>query len=477
MNAHFVLAGRDTTLQLTDAGGRIDPLPQARIDVQRIDGVKFSFLDNVLTSSTEYHGPHGTPGTSASYLPHFVLAGQRAIGEPVQVAAVSFTTDDAADLFYDFDAFSIDIGADRKRMSEIVADRQARIGRATEIGERPIIAYFTGKFDIVSASCAGLRVTARHQPSHGMGGPKGVAIRNKIRISLEFEAPQSLGGSIDRLLTMLRFLQIVAGRKQAVSDLQVREAGAEEHEWHALHWCLAWSGEAGRKERPNPGDMPINGGIDPAGFASVLAGWFSTEESAIDARVRFARSFEQGRTYGPDRLVAAANMFDLLPSQRFNPPIELNEEERSVREQAIKLFKALPASEIRDRALGDLGRLGNHNLKSRVMQRAALVLQGSAGRLAGLEVVLPDAIDARNHFVHGTKASPKRARLFRDNASFYIRCLEATFGLSELMECGWNFAAWCRELKGQSHPFTEFLVHFQLDMAQYHLDRQLAFGG
>lgn len=468
VNVQFVLSGKETSIQIADPRKGIGEPSLPVIHVDLVDGTKLSFLQNIRTSVVQHHGGGGSLLT---YFPHFVFIGNTHITPDVAVDEFTFTTGDAQTIFYDFDAFSIDICADRARISQIVTDREKKIGRATEVGDHPIIAYFTGKFEIVSAESTGIVIRALHQPRYGMGGPGGIAIENSIKISLGFDSPTPLREGIGQLITLLRFFQIVAGRKQSVSKLRVRIDGAKEHEWHELHWCLAWSDKGSDQDNPGPADIPLNGGTDPSGFATVISRWFETDKSAIDARVRFSRSFEQGRAFGPDRLVGAANLFDLLPSTYFEKSYELNSEERAARDEAIRLFTSLPSSDVRDRALGDLGRLGNHNLKSRVLHRAKPVIRDAAGRLEGLEIVLRDAIDARNHFVHGTSASAKKAKLFRENTAFYIRALEVLFAIAELLDCGWNFNTWCRAPKSQSHPFSEFLSNFAFEYADYRTQR------
>lgn len=467
-NAEFVLSGRETQLNLADSTNGIGEPSIPQIDVSLMDGRKLSFVQNIRTEAVRYHGG---AGSLVTYMPHFVAIGTSHLASEQKIASIAFHVHDANAVLDDFDAFSIDIAADRDRISEIVQDRFERIGRTTEVGDRPIIAYFTGKFEIFSACAKGLRFSARHQPSHGMGGPDGISIQNKILFSIDFDPPASLDDAIVHLITFLRFLQLVAGRKQMITGLRIKVDGAQEHDWHALHWCLAWTADGLEGDRPHPADVLVNGGINSEDFGSLLANWFDTDSDAIDARVRFSRSFEAGRNYYPDRLVAAANAFDLLPSARFSAPMELSEAEQAAQKAAQAAFKAVPRSEISMRALSDLGRLGTHNLKSLVLQRFAKVEARAGGRLSGLDLVLRDAVDARNHFVHGTSATPAKAQLFRDFTPFYTRALEAVFGMAELVDCGWKLNEWSREAKGMSHPYSEFIVTFRADLADYMAQR------
>jgi ApeA N-terminal domain 1 len=461
--AQFVLDGRETSIQIIDPSNGLGFSSIPEIKVTLVDGQKLTFLKNIRTSAVHHHGGGGAVVT---YMPHFVIVGRSFPPAHVEFEEVAFTISDANAIFYDFDAFSIDLAADRSRITDIVEERFKRIGRRTEVGDSPIIAYFTGKFEIFSVQVGSLKVSANHQPSYGMGGPGGIALSNWIKVSLEFDPYIDLGGAITKLIALLRFFQIIAGRKQEVLKLRVRLRSAKEHEWHALYWCLAWSAKCPEKG-PHPSDIPINGGTDPSGFGNVLAEWLKSDGAAIDARVRFSSAFGQGEAFGPDRLVAAANIFDLLPSDRFLPPPPLSDAEKTAQANAIELFQALPPSDIRERGLGDLGRLGVHNLKSRVLQRAAIVTRLPDGRFRDLGIVLRDAVDARNHFVHGTTASKAKAEMFRKSISLYTLALETTFALSELLDCGWDWKAWQTQPKGQSHPFADFFVNFELELSAY----------
>lgn len=464
---HF--AGRETTLNIIDTNGSVgSPILQV-IWVDLVDGRKLTFLENVRTTATIHHGGGGSVIT---YRPHYVLVGHSYVNEDLAVQELSFTTNDLAAIIYDFDAFSTDIAAHRGRIEEIVKDREAKIGRSTEIGDLPIIAYFTGKIDIFQTEADLLSIRAMHQPSYGPGGPGGIAIKNWIRLVLTFKPEVVLRRSISRLISVLRFLQIVAGRKQEVSKLQVRLKGATETEWHALYWCLSWSEEP-KGESPHPADVLCNGGFDPEGFANLLANWLRTDEDAKDARVRFAGTFDSNAVQGADRLVGSSNVFDLLPSSRFGPAQQLTDAELQAKESAVRAFRAIEPSDVRDRALSDLGRLGHHNLKSRVLQRAQIVMKAIGSTLSGLDDVLRDAIDARNHFVHGTAVSESRARLFRECTPFYVRSLQLTFALAELLDCQWAAQDWMAQAKGGSHPFADFVGNFREELTLY-LDRRQA---
>lgn len=463
-NARFFLDGRETVIQIADESNGIGISRIPTISVEMIDGTKLTFLKNIRTKSTRHHGGGGSLIT---YMPHFVLIGRSEVDPDSRIREIVFSTGDADKIFYDFDAFSVDLSADRKRIGEIIKDQTALVGRPVEVGDNPIIAYFTGKFSIFSVEADDLTVFARHRPSYGMGGPNGVAIHNKIMLGIDLRAPKPLDDAITHLIKMLRFLQIIAGRKQAISDLQVRLEAATEHDWHDLLWCLAFSQDGSPEDSPHPGDVLVNGGSDPIAFGEVLSGWLQTDECNIDARVRFSQTFEQGRAYGADRIVSSANVFDLLPSTYFTPRPPLTKPELDAKAKAIEVFRDLPRSDVRDRALGDLGRLGEHNLKSRVLERATKIIKIAGRRLDGLDLILRDAIDARNHFVHGTKVGARRAKLFRQEASFYIGALEMTFAMAEMLECGWDMRKWLQGHHGYGHPFAEFLINFSPRLSQY----------
>ena len=465
--AEFCLKGRETYIKLHVPSEKPAQLGSIRfLPVRMVDGRCFTFLDNVTSNIIASHGGYGSVAT---FLPSFVFLGQSFVDEDYKLDSISFSVDDAESIFYDFDAFSTAIDP-TPEIEAIIAKNAAVIGKPIEVGKDPIVAYFTGKRDILSTATSLGNVSVEHNPSYSTGGPTGVSIDNRIAISIDFEQPVQVEGAIELLMPLLRFLQLIAGRKQRISKLAVKLNGTDEAAWHDLVWCLSWSGKADGPS-PNPGDLPINGGEDSTEFSKVLGAWLSVDDERRDARVRFAEAFSQQRQYSIERLVSAANMFDILPSNCYAPKIDFPSDVAKAQKEARELFKVLPPSDLRDRALGDLGRLGQLNLKAKVQQRAGKLLAVDPEKYFELNQVLRDAVDARNHYVHGTPMSAEKSSFFRRVLPFHIGALEFVFATSDLVDSGWNYKAWANRGTTMSHPFGEFLASYKSRVVSYMSER------
>ena len=80
---------------------------------------------------------------------------------------------------------------------------------------------------------------------------------------------------------------------------------------------------------------------DPNGFSNILAAWLERENTWYGARERFFQSFEKQRTYDIDRLIGAANMFDLMPEMAFPEPEKLPSDLDDAKDKAKRIFKKI----------------------------------------------------------------------------------------------------------------------------------------
>ncbi|MBX9639866.1 MAG: hypothetical protein K2X97_09100 [Mycobacteriaceae bacterium] len=105
------------------------------------DRTKVSLI-NCLTTQRSERGFGGDEHYHfASVFPHFVAFGDEHITSADQkITKLSFHVDDAASLFYDFDAFGMVIDA-RPHIESLVEETK-KYGREVAIGEHPLIFYF-----------------------------------------------------------------------------------------------------------------------------------------------------------------------------------------------------------------------------------------------------------------------------------------------------------------------------------------------
>ncbi len=459
LSAEFLLDGRKTWVRVHAPDPRIYFGSDLELlAVSMTNGTHLTFVSNVKTSA-EMSPRAGT----ITYLPEFALMGRRALETADLFKWIGFTTDDIRTICYDFDAFAtlLDPGP---HIDALIASQEKRIERSIPRGERPIITYFTGKSEIVVADTPMGRVSVNHRPTFGMGGPKGTKIENEIRVELEIQVPCDVDGAIEHLRPLLRFLQLIGGRKQRVSNILALLDGEERPPFEIL-WCLSWSREDEDENEPSPADLPINGGPDAEKFGQILTRWMDLDEERRDARIRFAGAFAKGNRFDTDRLIAAANMFDILPSSCFSKPEPLPDDIVRVRDDARTAFGKLEQSEHRDSALGALGRLGKMTLKEKVRQRASMLQMLQMRRFQSLDLLLGKAIDSRNHFVHGSEESIAKIDFYYDWMTFHCRALEFVFAASDLADAGWDAGNW--KPGSTSHPMATFRIIYNDELKEY----------
>lgn len=278
------------------------------------DGAKVSILE-CLTAGTGSGYRVDTQFNYADYTPHFVVFGDEHItAEDPRIAEIYFIIDDATTLFYDFDAFGSVLDA-RPLIEQIANANADKIHRKVQTGEFPEIAYFAGKKEILTADTEIGVITASHNPSVPFGSPNGVRIDNKLYLSIAFAEPIVMQDALDRLMTLLRFVEVVIGRPQNILKLELRLASTDEVSQRLLdvYWCRPPHRKKGEENRsPGPIDILLNGAENPEHFSKVLKNWIGREHAWRNARVRFSQCFRNQNSYYIDRLVGAANMFDIL---------------------------------------------------------------------------------------------------------------------------------------------------------------------
>jgi ApeA N-terminal domain 1 len=94
-----------------------------------------------------------------------------------------------------------------------------------------------------------------------------------------------------------------------------------------------------------------------------------------------------------------------------------------------------------------------------VAQCAVSLLDRIPALLPELNLVTDEAVDCRNHFVHGSKSKLDYSDEF-DQVIFFTEALEFVFAASDLIECGWDIGAWSKQSSSVSHPFDRLRVNY-----------------
>ncbi len=473
--AEFVLRGHDSFVRVhSNTPFEQQRNRQAWLPVLLPDGTKVTFVQSVLAERTTR--PPGDGARHAlRFLPHFVTVGRRHIDESTRFSRVGLGVDDAPTIFYDFDAFSIVLSPD-EHIEAVLAKQGQAIKREIQGGDQPILAYFSGKSEILDTATVFGRIRAHHCPSYSTGGPSGIRIDNRILIEIEPPTSPSFVEAIDCTMPLLRFLMIVAGRRQNIIEFQLSLEEPPGPQPMEVYWCQAPVARSPDGLSPSPGDIPINGGIDPRLFGKVLCEWLAKDEARRDARQRFATAFARVNSYNEDRMVGGANMFDILPDCSVPTTIKLPDDLADARQMAREAFSALPHSLEREGILGALSLLGQVSLKRKVRYRADILLATAPTRFPDLHLVMDEAVNCRNHFVHGGASHAGLAKSFRDQTPFLSDSLEFVFSASEFVEAGWNFEDWISRGTSMTHPWGAYVIGYKdhLDDLKAHIELRRA---
>ena len=459
-----MLAGAKTNLYLRDKGF----FPTHDIPNQCIVGVLHDLTKVTLINCVAPGRPSSRSRGVDSYhyaniFPHFVALGDRHLRPDERViAAADFLIDDANILFCDCDAFGLLI--DAGPFIQEVAN--AAVGHSVTTGPEPRIIYFTGKREVFAASTALGTVSAFHAPVVNVREPGGGTLRSRIMVSIAFEEPVDFATAMFRVARITEYLGLLVGRPQNLIDIRVHMASNDETPvMLKVYWSMPPKrGSSSGSQKPISFDILLDAIRHPQEFERVLERWIERQADWHDARWRFFNSFSRQTSYDIDRLIGSANMFDILPKSAVPPEVPIGDDLKCAQSTSRVLFRALPQSDERNSVLGALGRIGESNLKQKVRYRAEGLVAAVPEWFPDLTMVTNEAVNCRNHYVHG---GPPRFDYNGNFAAvvFFTDTLEFVFGASDLIDAGWDIRSWIVQGTTMSHPFGKYRANYSLALA------------
>lgn len=203
----------------------------------------------------------------------------------------------------------------------------------------------------------------------------------------------------------------------------------------------------------------LNGVTEKELTSVVIRHWFETEKDMWDAWLRFNDAFELQNQYSRDRLVAVANLFDLISPKLSKVETGKDKEVMEAIAKSSALFRSLPDGPLRQAALNSLARLNEPNLKKKVSAWNAVLKEKYPDIFGEIDLVTDAAIEVRNLFVHGTK--PK-LDIGKDDWSliFLIKTLEFSFISGYMLRLGWDMSEWRRTYAGTFQYFGRFVREY-----------------
>ena len=459
----LILAGPDTRLKLHQPEFFfVQAEPDLTLHGKLTDLTKVSLLtclgDVVSGPNMRDNERHHTAEVEPRYV---LLGGSHIRSDDLVVRAIKFVVSDATMIFNDSSAFSLALAPPREHIEAIIESDRGLTGLTPELGQHPMVAYYTGKGEVFAAETVLGRISATYNVSTGIGGADGVGFRNTVWTRIAFAELVSFNAAIEASFTLLRFLEIIAGRKQTVIEMKLETEHDGRQDRFQVYWPLKPVREArGPDRRLHPLALPLDAARQPDAFGAVLAAWLVRDRARVAARAQFSDGFSGENRYNSFRLIGAANMFDLLPEDAGPATLAMTADVLSARDQARGLFKALPETPERDMVLSALGRIGKPVLKRKIRHRAAIVTQALAKPFPHLDQVIDLAVELRNVLVHGSASDLDITGPMGGLMPFLTDVLEFLFVTSELIEAGWDAAAWERGRLSWDHPMGHLVLGY-----------------
>jgi hypothetical protein len=399
----------------------------------------------------------------ADITPHYVVHGRRHL-EPKDKAirAVTFVMSDAHLIFRDYDSFLAAFDPKPSQIRPFIQEYQKVAQRRIPTGRRPLVALFTGRQELIRAKTTLGTVTISNGPWSTMGNSKGIQINNDVWTKIAFDKPSDFQTALSSIFPVLNFMEIMAGRKQEISLVRLL---LNERDLQKRHLEVYWTRPPKRTEYrsdrdPHVTDLPIDAIRERRLFTRVFENWIAMHDERKLARGRFSDGFTQENWFDTDRLIGAANMFDLLPASTGPKALALPPALKLAHDESRKLFRALPQSVERDSVLNALGRLKQPSLKRKIHRRAKPIIAAFGDRFPHLEAVIDLAVDARNYFVHGGPSKHDFTGPLYGYVHFFTETLEFIFAASDLHDAGWPIENLAKNGTIQSHPFGHTLVAY-----------------
>jgi hypothetical protein len=460
----LTLAGSKTSLHLRDESFFSPNTPDRSLKGVLHDLRKVTLVDCISpgTGTASY----GTERYHfADIFPHYVIYGDDHVTpNDRKITEVQLVVDDASTLFYDFDAFG-NVTDAAQFIGPIIDAREKAYNRKIKTGPGAQLLYFAGNFEILAADTVLGRVSVSHNPSFNLGGPEGVWLKNTISVTIAFSEEQVFDEAIFRCSTLLRYLAMLVGRPQNLCSLSLRiKSDIGGPGILQVYWSLPPRRDSSKEGRkPHPADVLLQGANESEQFSKVMARWLDRQQSWHAARMRFHTSFAEQRHYDVNRLIGAANMFDILPSSAIPRDVDLTDELKAAKDCSLRIFKSLQPSPEQESVLSNLGRVGKSNLKHKIRHRVQILIAATGDRFKDLPLVTDQAVNCRNHYVHGSDARFEYDRNF-DAVTFFVDTLEFVFAASDLIEAGWDAQAWIARPTGMSHPFGAYRVNYATNL-------------
>ena len=382
------------------------------------DGKTVTLLECIPQSGTLSIGASTKLAHKYRLVPLYAVVGNHPFDG--EFSHVSFVIDDADILFFDPGTF----GSKSQDSARVALQHLEGIPNIEE-GAHPFLSYWTGKTTILSGDMPVGFIAVKHRPTltTSYGGGK---IDNRIAVSVRFPSPLDARETEKVIARVCRFFGILAGRPQNLLHFNVWK----EHDGQPYGSAVYMNMLLRRPEEhefgklSNPALALTNTADQPEEFSRLMSMWLERDETWDQARSRFFTGWRKQRWYDEDRMVGAANAFDLIPRD------------------------AAPKSK----------------LKEKVRHRSRLIAAAIGETTPEIDLVTDAAVSLRHFFVHGDRPGKKRREL-KSFFMFLTDTLEFVFCASDLIESGWDMRSWLNK-NVRMHSFGWYLRNYPENLAK-----------
>lgn len=396
--------------------------------------------------------------------------------------SIEFSVTHSTRLFYDYHSFTQIVHADKDLVSNLINSDEIKsndlygydISTNYRVGEYPLVFIYTGATTICEFDTSFGYLSFINAPSYTSPSPSGYSVDNKVFCKLEFKSPKTFIDAKNIIPYFIQFFQLLSGQRLAIEDFKLlknKGAQSEVEIYHVLDCNPIDSKTDIEQSEISPIDRLISIEDNAVLFKKVLLNWISKCESWQESRWSFIESFTEN-IYSPDLLIKAANMFDIIPDCEYPKKANLSKELLQAKDECKRMFKSLPDSDEKKSLLGALGRIGTLTLKHKIRHRAKIIPPNNRFSIEDLNFIIGQAVDCRNHFVHGSRRKFDYYANF-DMVCFFIKTLIFIYGVSDLVESGWNLNEWLKK-NPVGHPFCDYIINFEISFSKLKviLDKQ-----
>jgi hypothetical protein len=402
----------------------------------KTDKNQYISLLNCLGDESTYQSNNQSSYSCEVYSHTMIMGNEKIVPESDKFTSISLTVGNPLKLFMRLKSFGY-VNVPDPKLIDVLNEQKYTPRFDTE--KRTIIAYFNGDFDIFEQDTKLGKIKAHNIIHHGsLGSVTGVTIENKIMVTIDFHNGVSLDEAFKRANLVTLFFRFIGGQGLYFKDISLRKIEHEHNEFTVYHDSCNWG-----KEEDEEDDFYTRPLINVTNhsFLEILKNWFDKDDRE-SVRYSFYNTYFR-EIYSPDRLITAANMFDIFP-------IADNDKKKIIHPDADLLIKNLKNhlktefsdfDEIRNSLLQSIGSITRKSLKERVLDRIEIIRPHLIGHVVCVEdikFIIGIAIKSRNYHVHGTKYKKLTPEKLFEFQSLFIDTFEYIYAISELIECGWQ---------------------------------------